>query len=82
MHAVLRNGYVAEQGSHSELMDLNGIYANLAKAQNLSRNVVELTSHKVDVRKPGDGSPGKEGTDVDSDDYLDENVNLVRLFCI
>ncbi len=35
---VIRDGIIAEQGSHAELLALNGAYANLYNTQNLEKN--------------------------------------------
>ncbi|KIX03637.1 uncharacterized protein Z518_07190 [Rhinocladiella mackenziei CBS 650.93] len=44
---VMENGHVMEQGSHSSLLSLGGIYTRLLRAQNLIRN--ERRSHKGPV---------------------------------
>jgi ATP-binding cassette subfamily B protein len=39
---VLANGKIAEQGTHEELVDLNGLYADLHYKQLLEKELEEL----------------------------------------
>ena len=49
-----------ERGSHSELMKLNGVYATLAKAQNLGENMKQVANVPIGMETALSFAPEEE----------------------
>ena len=67
--AVMANGKVVEQGNHSELLERDGLYAAMVRAQDLHADAGEQ-----DFREEPDEGAYKD----DSDEILDTTVSLQR----
>lgn len=67
--AVMANGKIVEQGNHSELLERDGLYAAMVRAQDLGTEVGEQDFHE---------EPDKRAYKDGSDDTLEPTVSLQR----
>jgi len=61
--AVINKGSIAEQGTHKELFELNGIYATLCKDQGITADSTTGEDDAVDGRKSVKGAGAYNGAD-------------------
>ncbi|CAD0082374.1 unnamed protein product [Aureobasidium vineae] len=72
--AVMTSGKVVEQGTHSELLERDGLYAAMVRAQDLGAGTTEKESNVLSQKPEGDGNPEKTNFMVDASSTKEDRL--------